>query len=117
MAEWVVYDCFQRILDNLWKETMAMDGLRRCPFCDGFRVEAKVSWGYYVRCRACIATGGVEDSPQKARDKWNCRAPRSEQTEAQRDLELIREKTKVDTLDDGWKAMVRTVIRLAEKEE
>jgi len=44
-------------------------------------------------------------------------APEPEQTEAQRDLELIREKTKVDTLDDGWKAMVRTVIRLAEKEE
>ena len=50
------------------------DELKPCPFCGGSPVEARVSWGYYVRCRACIATGGVEDSPQKARDKWNCRA-------------------------------------------
>ena len=92
------------------------DELKPCPFCGGSPVEARVSWGYYVRCRACIATGGVEDSPQKARDKWNCRAPKPEQTEAQQDLEKLKAAlTDADAWDDN--AILRTVIRLAEKEE
>jgi hypothetical protein len=69
-------------------------------------------------CPLCgIAATKYRIAPQYARELWNRRVGEPEHSEAQRDLELIREKTKVDTLDDGWKAMVRTIIRLAEKEE
>jgi len=97
------------------------DELKPCPFCGGSPVEARVSWGYYVRCRACIATGGAENSPQKARDKWNCRAPKPEQTEAQGDLVWLKEA--ISGPEHPYKlnayeaALYRTVIRLAEKED
>ena len=60
-----------------------MDELKPCPHCGGEAEEIHSSTNgllspriafYYVRCKACKATGPVDRVPQKADEAWNRRA-------------------------------------------
>jgi len=83
--------------------------LKPCPFCGSADVMAVKDWAFCTRCHATAY-------------RWNNRAPEPEPTEAQRDLEAMKQQliTRESLRDAGyggadWTAVLRTVIRLAEK--
>jgi len=92
--------------------------LKPCPFCGCGAAMEEDSMGWTrAFCPLCgIAATKYRIAPQYARELWNRRVGEPEHSEAQRDLEKLKAAlTDTDAWDDN--AILRTVIRLAEKEE
>ena len=60
------------------------EDLLKCPFCGGVPIQDRLlrngcldgepdAYAYYVRCRACAATGPWLKNPNGARRMWNMR--------------------------------------------
>jgi hypothetical protein len=98
-----------------------MSELKPCAFCPfGGKAELfqePTLHFYRVRCAFCQIQTPECWMAIDAIALWNRRTPAPEQTEQQRDLETIRHLTGVEDFPAqyGWGAILRTVIRLAEK--
>jgi hypothetical protein len=99
-----------------------MSELKPCPFCGSKEV---MFWSPTLRyrCEQCDAFG-PSSNPHDPIGVWNRRTPAPEQREAQRDLHTLREPIAPDWeagfqwwADKRAVALLRTVIRLAEKAE
>ena len=96
-----------------------MNKLKPCPFCGKTPVGVVDQKFWRVVCQACGAKCGAYLSQSAAESAWNRRTSEPEQTEAQRDLEELRE-TLVEFPGPGipvYPSLYRIVIRLAEKAE
>ena len=94
--------------------------LKPCPFCGCEAATEEDSMGWTrAFCPLCgIATTKYRVAPQYARELWNRRDGEVKQTEAQGDLEMVKESRHNFRLEGlALNALVRIVIRLAEKEE
>ena len=62
--------------DRMWKDGEGV-GLDPCPFCGGEGMRDITPWDgkknqqYFVRCRACAATGRWAKTPREAVRGWN----------------------------------------------
>lgn len=88
-----------------------------CPFCGSEEVESELVCGeYFVRCNACNASSGFEETTEECVRNWNTRAPMGAAALRQADGLAVMLGLMIRTFSEGYRTDAQRIALEAAKE-